>query len=355
MASAYPQRGEAGHETSETMVDPMAAHALLQGFMSFPMAMSIDREDGRVVQANDAFLSLLGLESHDVTGQRPTELGLRDLKPQAKTKAVTRSTRLLMPDGRVLRCDSRKIEGGAADLFVSTYAVEGGQSRPEEGSGRIEALEAINEGVVFIDQDGRLEHANGSAEALLHFDLEGSKGHEISGIFAALAIPEAAQLVETVLLRGKSEQREYYYDEDGEDRWIHVDVQRCKSGTMMVVSDRSKLRIDETVIRQGEQQYRRLVELSNDGIWSVDEEFTTTFVSPRMAEILGCNSSSISSINFYELMDFRVVENVRKDLSPLKSGITVQTRAALKTTKGDIEVCIRACPSSTRISTSAAR
>ncbi|MEI6796033.1 MAG: PAS domain-containing protein, partial [Methanomassiliicoccales archaeon] len=133
MASAYPQRGEAGHETSETMVDPMAAHALLQGFMSFPMAMSIDREDGRVVQANDAFLSLLGLESHDVTGQRPTELGLRDLKPQAKTKAVTRSTRLLMPDGRVLRCDSRKIEGGAADLFVSTYAVEGGQSRPEEG------------------------------------------------------------------------------------------------------------------------------------------------------------------------------------------------------------------------------
>ena len=232
-----------------------------------------------------------------------------------------------MPDGKVLRCDSRKVEGGP-EVFVSTYAHEDSAVRNDVENEHVEALEAISEGVIFVDPEGRLEHANGAAGSLLHFELEGSKGRSVSLIFSALAIPEAADLIETVQVRGKSEQREYYFDEDGEDHWVSIDVQRCKGGTMMVIKDTSKLRADETIIRQGEQQYKRLVELSNDGIWSVDEDYVTSFVSPRMAEMLGGDKSSLMGVSFFELMDLKAAEKAKKDLSPLRSGITAQIKAS---------------------------
>lgn len=39
--------------------------------------------------------------------------------------------------------------------------------------------------------------------------------------------------------------------------------------------------------RDSESKYRRIVETANEGIWSLDENFETTFVNPRMVEILG--------------------------------------------------------------------
>ena len=45
--------------------------------------------------------------------------------------------------------------------------------------------------------------------------------------------------------------------------------------------------------RDSESKYRRIVETANEGIWSLDENFETTFVNPRMVEILGYDESEM--------------------------------------------------------------
>lgn len=45
----------------------------------------------------------------------------------------------------------------------------------------------------------------------------------------------------------------------------------------------------EEALRTNAEQYRRMIETADEGIWTVNAEGYTTFVNPRMAEILGYN------------------------------------------------------------------
>jgi diguanylate cyclase (GGDEF)-like protein/PAS domain S-box-containing protein len=47
-------------------------------------------------------------------------------------------------------------------------------------------------------------------------------------------------------------------------------------------------RAAEATLRESEEKYRRLVESTTDSIWEVDASGTLTYVSPRMADLLGC-------------------------------------------------------------------
>jgi PAS domain S-box-containing protein len=43
----------------------------------------------------------------------------------------------------------------------------------------------------------------------------------------------------------------------------------------------------EEKLRRAQEQYRRIVETTNDGVWMIDAEYRTTFVNRRLAEMLG--------------------------------------------------------------------
>jgi PAS domain S-box-containing protein len=43
----------------------------------------------------------------------------------------------------------------------------------------------------------------------------------------------------------------------------------------------------EEKLRRAEEQYRNIIETTNDGVWMIDSDFRTTFVNRRMAEMLG--------------------------------------------------------------------
>jgi two-component system cell cycle sensor histidine kinase/response regulator CckA len=57
----------------------------------------------------------------------------------------------------------------------------------------------------------------------------------------------------------------------------------------------------QDALRESEERYRRIVETSNEGIWTVDTESTTTFVNRRLSEMLGYSSDEMlgkSSLQF---------------------------------------------------------
>jgi two-component system cell cycle sensor histidine kinase/response regulator CckA len=57
----------------------------------------------------------------------------------------------------------------------------------------------------------------------------------------------------------------------------------------------------QDALRESEERYRRIVETSNEGIWTVDTKSTTTFVNRRLTEMLGYSSDEMlgkSSLQF---------------------------------------------------------
>jgi PAS domain S-box-containing protein len=49
----------------------------------------------------------------------------------------------------------------------------------------------------------------------------------------------------------------------------------------------------EEKLRRAQEQYRRIVETTNDGVWMIDAEYRTTFANRRLAEMLGFTSEEM--------------------------------------------------------------
>ncbi|MGA2141788.1 MAG: PAS domain S-box protein, partial [Brevinematales bacterium] len=62
------------------------------------------------------------------------------------------------------------------------------------------------------------------------------------------------------------------------------------------ISERNEL---ENALQKSEKQYRQLVELAEEGIWSLDNNFETVFANPRMAEMAGLTVSGMLGKSFY--------------------------------------------------------
>ena len=57
-----------------------------------------------------------------------------------------------------------------------------------------------------------------------------------------------------------------------------------------VIAERTKAEdalAREEKLRQAQEQYRNIIETTNEGVWMIDSDFRTTFVNRRMAEMLG--------------------------------------------------------------------
>ncbi len=84
---------------------------------------------------------------------------------------------------------------------------------------------------------------------------------------------------------------------------------------------RKKAELD---LKASEEKYRQLVENAQEGIWSIDTEAKTTFVNPRMAEILGYDVDEMMGHSLFSFMDERGVELANYNLERGKQGLKKQ-------------------------------
>lgn len=59
------------------------------------------------------------------------------------------------------------------------------------------------------------------------------------------------------------------------------------------LSEQASKDMQETLLRKSEERYRRIVETSLEGIWLIDAQARTSFVNPRMTEMLGYASEEM--------------------------------------------------------------
>jgi len=124
-------------------------------------------------------------------------------------------------------------------------------------------------------------------------------------------------------------------------RAIHYAGERHKIQTALVIANReleNRVRdrteelaaINERLVlslagtEEAEQKLRRIVESLNEGIWVIDGEAKTTFVNPRMAELLGYTPDEMVGRHLFSFMDEQGEKNCLQYLARRQQGIKEQ-------------------------------
>lgn len=92
-------------------------------------------------------------------------------------------------------------------------------------------------------------------------------------------------------------------------------------GTQVDIHERKLI---QQALRESEQKYRLLVENLNEGIWVIDSQAVTTFVNPRMAQMLGYSADEMLGKHLFEFMDEQGVELCKENLARRQAGIQEQ-------------------------------
>lgn len=80
----------------------------------------------------------------------------------------------------------------------------------------------------------------------------------------------------------------------------------------------------EKALRESERKYRQLVESLLEGIWLIDKDAYTSFVNPRMAEMLGYTVDEMLGRHLFSFMDSDSVEIAKRNIERRRQGIAEQ-------------------------------
>ncbi len=115
---------------------------------------------------------------------------------------------------------------------------------------------------------------------------------------------------------------------DGHWVWLHdcggitqrdpAGVPTRVTGIVVNIDERKRT---ETALRESEERYRNLVELAREGIWAIDPAGVTTYVNPRMAEMLGYTVGEMMGRPLMDFMDPDARRRAETYLERRRSGI----------------------------------
>ncbi|WKJ92084.1 EAL domain-containing protein [Methylomonas montana] len=91
-----------------------------------------------------------------------------------------------------------------------------------------------------------------------------------------------------------------------------------------IVEDISEWKQVQNALSKSEERYRRIVETSSEGIWSIDHDIRTTFVNPAMSQMLGRNPEEILGRAVYDFVFEEDLPDIKRQLELHKQKINSQ-------------------------------
>jgi len=96
---------------------------------------------------------------------------------------------------------------------------------------------------------------------------------------------------------------------DGAPVWVCVTVSLARTPAgdpahlIVAVEDITGRKAVEEALRRSEEQYRRIVETAQEGIWQIDAADRTTFVNQAMADLLGYTADEMRGASLFSFVD----------------------------------------------------
>jgi PAS domain S-box-containing protein len=102
---------------------------------------------------------------------------------------------------------------------------------------------------------------------------------------------------------------------------VTIDGRHLFAGFLRDITDRVRA---EAALRESEERYRRIVQTANEGIWTIDAQTRTTFVNPKMAQMLGYDPAYMLGRPLSEFMDSEARAISDANLKRREQGIAEQ-------------------------------
>ena len=190
-------------------------------------------------------------------------------------------------------------------------------------------LSNLSDLVSVIDADGNMTYVSPVAERMLGRRAEDRDGASIfeyvhpddieltsKAFQGALANLGLARTFATRVLH-----------EDGTYRILEVSANNLLDDPAVsgiIVNSRDITERVEAARTQHQQdtRYRRIVEIANEGIWTIDAKNITTFVNARMAQMLGYTVEQMIGVELFEFLDDEGRRITEQKLERRRSGIS---------------------------------
>jgi PAS domain S-box-containing protein len=295
-------------------------------FRNSPAAVGLVRlRDGVMLDVNEAYERLFGWTREEVIG-RSTEA----LRIWVDAEERERFRALIAEKGRVVDFISkaRRKDGEIFDSQLSSEVIEESGERIllvigvdvterrraeaalRQSEQRYRTLAATMVEGILILQDGRFAYANPGALELIGYSFEEIQGRE----FAPFIFPEDRELVrERHRRRTAGEALEPRYDirilpRSGEPRWVQIANEKVdwegRPAVLTVISDITERKRAEAALRESEQRFRALVDLSSDWYWVTDAEHRFTFREGEILRRMGIPPEADYGKRRWEMPDF---------------------------------------------------
>ncbi len=248
----------------------------------------------------------------------------------------------------------RAIQNGAQDYLVKEktdsellcravrYALE--RTRVELALRHSETMyrrlvENLNEGVLAVDETGIITFANPRMEEILGCPAGSLIGSPVTGLFDGTV--SAAGHPFCWLTDRRQEFELDLLHSDG--RSVHalvvtspiIDTAGAFGGCLAGVLDITGRKRAEEALRQSEQKYRLVVESLSEGIWVIDRDACTSFVNPRMAEMLGYAPEEMIGKSLYSFLSPSCGAAMRDRLNCRRDGTREQYECEFVRKGGD--------------------
>lgn len=196
-------------------------------------------------------------------------------------------------------------------------------------------LKSINDGFFALNDDLVITYFNKAAENLLGRAAEDVMGKHIF----REAFPEAAGSIfeekyGSALKSKKPLKFETFFGVAPFDNWYEVRVYPNPEGISVYFTETTDRKETEETLRASEEKYRRIVETSNEGIWSIGPDSVTTFVNRKISETLGYDSEELLGHKLEEFMFTEDFPERAKRLKKRRRGLKQNYVIRLKHKKG---------------------
>jgi len=345
LASAPPELRALGHDIQAMLSARDAAQRELRAneqSLSITLnsigdaVIATDRE-GRVTRMNGTAERLTGWALAEAAGRPLTQVfhivhaltrepatdPVQKVLEHGQVVGLANHTALLARDGHEyqiadsaapIRNAAGEIEGVVL-VFSDVTEAYRVRSELEQSRERLQTvIDNLSEGLIVHSSDGAVLEWNNAAlrlygidphisrpEFLRRFTLSTLDGRVID--FAAWPIQR--------LLRGEPVQalelRIRRTDIDWDRIFVYGGSQIHAPGgrtiAFLTVNDITERHHAATALRASEERYRQIVETSQEGIWQIDADSNTTFVNPKMAQMLGYSPAEMAGAPLLSFMD----------------------------------------------------
>lgn len=198
-------------------------------------------------------------------------------------------------------------------------------------------FDATNDAIWILDHEKRILRCNRTTERMFRWKNSDVLGkHCCEVVHGAQGRPPANCPLQRAKVSLQRETMELLISET----WYQVTVDPILNeegacvGAVHIISNISQRKQAETFLRASEEKYRRLVDTLNEGIWQIDQGGYTSFVNPKMAQMLGYSPCEMQGKHLFSFMDTEWEVKAKENMRRRQEGIVEQHEFCFKAKDG---------------------